>query len=157
MLAQGQHEYLIRFHTNRQLGFFEDHDELWWNVTGNGWVFPIEQASARISMPFTIPAADYRLDAYVGPFGSTEQSAAKSVEDGQTIAFSSGRALQAYEGLSVAVAWPKGLIAEPGLQQKILWFTSDNGAAIVLLLGLLLQFGWYFRSWHKVGRDPEKE
>lgn len=156
MLAQGPHEYRIRFQTHRQLGFFEDYDELWWNVTGNGWVFPIEQAAARISLPFTIPADDYRLDAYVGPFGSTEQSAIKSVVDGQTVEFASSRVLQPYEGLSVVVTWPKGLVAEPNMQQKILWFAKDNGAAIVLLLGLILQFGWYFRSWHKVGRDPEK-
>lgn len=156
MLAQGQHEYLVRFQTDRQLGFFKDHDELWWNVTGNGWVFPIEQASARISLPFTIPADDYQLDAFVGRFGSAEPSDLKSVVDGQTVEFSSNRVLQPYEGLSVVAAWPKGLVAEPGLQQKIRWFAQDNGAAIVLLLGLLLQFGWYFRSWHKVGRDPAK-
>ena len=29
-----------------QLGFFEDYDELYWNVTGNSWTFPIEQAEA---------------------------------------------------------------------------------------------------------------
>lgn len=156
MLAPGQYQYLIRFQTHRQLGFFEDHDELWWNVTGNGWVFPIEQASARINLPFNIPAQDYQLDAFVGRFGSTEQSNIKSVVDGQTVEFSSNRVLQPYEGLSVVVAWPKGLVTEPDLPQKIRWFARDNGAAIVLLLGLLLQFGWYFRSWHKVGRDPEK-
>jgi uncharacterized membrane protein YgcG len=92
----------------------------------------------------------------VGRFGSTEQSADKPVADGQTVVFSSGRVLQPQEGLSVVVAWPKGLITEPDRQQKILWFARDNGAAIVLLLGLLAQFGWYFRSWNKVGRDPDK-
>lgn len=156
MLPQGQHEYQIQFQTHRQLGFFETHDELWWNVTGNGWIFPIDKASARISLPFSISAEDYRLDAYTGPFGSTEQSAYKAVLDGQTVEFSSSRALGPYEGLSVVVAWPKGLVTEPDLQQKIRWFASDNGGAIVLLLGLLLQLGWYLRSWHKVGKDPEK-
>ena len=156
MLAEGQHEYQIQFQTHRQLGFFEDHHELWWNVTGNGWIFPIDKASARISLPFSIPPGDYRLDAYTGPFGSTEQSAEKAVLDGQTVEFSSSRALGPYEGLSVVVAWPKGLMTEPDLQQKIRWFAEDNGSAIVLLLGLLLQLIWYLRSWHKVGRDPEK-
>lgn len=156
MLAQGQHEYQIQFQTHRQLGFYEDHDELWWNVTGNGWVFPIDKASARISLPFSIPAQNYRLDAYTGRFGSTEQSADKTVLDGQTVEFSSNRALAPNEGLSVVVAWPKGLMTEPDLQQKILWFARDNGSAIVLLLGLMLQLIWFLHSWHKVGRDPEK-
>ena len=31
--------------------FFEDHDEFYWNVTGNDWPVPIEQASATIYFP----------------------------------------------------------------------------------------------------------
>ncbi len=156
VLSSGLHEYRIRYTTNRQLGFFKDHDELWWNVTGNGWMFPIEQASASITLPFRIPAEDYRLEAFVGRFGSTEQSARKAVVDGQTVVFSSSRVLRPEEGLSVVVAWPKGLISAPDLRQKLLWFARDNGAAIVLLLGLLAQLGWYLHSWNKVGRDPEE-
>src|SRR5271165_4138253 len=30
----GQHTYVISYTTNRQLGFFPDHDEMYWNVTG---------------------------------------------------------------------------------------------------------------------------
>lgn len=156
LLATGLHDYRIRYTTNRQLGFFKDHDELWWNVTGNGWAFLIEHASANISLPFRIAAEDYRLDAFVGRFGSTERNASSFVVDGQTLAFATNRLLMPEEGLSVVVAWPKGLITEPGLQRKLLWFLRDNGAAIVLLLGLLAQLGWYLRSWNKVGRDPEK-
>jgi len=156
MLPHGQYEYEIRFQTNRQLGFFPNHDELWWNVTGNGWVFPIDQASARISMPFDIPASDYQLDTFIGAFGSTERSDRMSVVDGRTVEFASSRPLKPYEGMSVVLSWPKGLIAEPGLQQKFSWFTKDNGGTIVLLIGLVLQIAWYLRSWHKVGRDPEK-
>jgi uncharacterized membrane protein YgcG len=155
-LPTGLHEYRIRYTTNRQLGFFEDHDGLWWNVTGNGWAFPIEHASANISLPFRIAATDYQLDAWVGRFGSTERNASSFVVDGQTLAFATHRMLMPEEGLSVSAAWPKGLIAEPGPQQKLGWFLRDNGAAIVLLLGLLAQLAWYLRSWNKVGRDPEK-
>ncbi|HET6565453.1 MAG TPA: DUF2207 domain-containing protein [Xanthomonadales bacterium] len=156
MLPQGQHEYRIQFTTNRQLGFFPDHDQLWWNVTGNGWIFPIERVSARITLPFSIQEADYLPEAFLGAFGSREQGVLSEVVDGSTVEFSSPRALQAHEGMSVVLSWRKGLIAEPGMQQKMLWFARDNGAVIVLLVGLLAQLYWYLRSWNKVGRDPEK-
>ena len=39
MLPRGPHMYRISYRTARQLGFFERHDELYWNVTGNGWSF----------------------------------------------------------------------------------------------------------------------
>ena len=43
LIGVGEHRYEITYRTWRQLGFFEQHDELYWNVTGNGWALPIQQ------------------------------------------------------------------------------------------------------------------
>ncbi|HVZ15699.1 MAG TPA: DUF2207 domain-containing protein, partial [Terriglobales bacterium] len=51
----GDHTYEITYRTDRQIGFYQDRDELYWNVTGNGWDFPIEHASARVMLPKSIP------------------------------------------------------------------------------------------------------
>jgi Predicted membrane protein (DUF2207) len=50
-IPRGQHTYVIRYRTTRQIGFFSDYDELYWNVTGTGWIFPIDMAEARITLP----------------------------------------------------------------------------------------------------------
>ena len=50
-LPPGYHTYTIVYKTDRQLGFFQDYDELYWNVTGNGWTFPIEAAQAVVELP----------------------------------------------------------------------------------------------------------
>ena len=50
LLANGEHIYTITYTTSRQLGFFRDHDELFWNATGNGWAFLIEHASATVRL-----------------------------------------------------------------------------------------------------------
>ena len=47
----GEFTFTIRYRTTRQLGFFADHDELYWNVTGLGWRFPIDEVHARVSLP----------------------------------------------------------------------------------------------------------
>jgi len=60
------------------------------------------------------------------------------------------------ESLTVVVGWPKGMIAEPGLAQKVHWFLADNAAALVLLIGLLAPLMWYLWAWKKVGRDPQR-
>jgi hypothetical protein len=81
---------------------------------------------------------------------------AQGMIDDRTVEFEATRPLAPREGLTVVVAWPKGLIAAPTPRQKAFWFVRDNSAAIVLLLGLLLSFSWYYWSWRKVGRDPGK-
>ncbi len=46
----GRRTYTLTYTTNRQLGFFPDHDELFWNVTGLGWGFLIDHASASVHL-----------------------------------------------------------------------------------------------------------
>ena len=55
-LKPGIHEYRLAFTTNRQLGFFDDFDELYFNVIGNGWMFPIDRAVATVTLPFPVAA-----------------------------------------------------------------------------------------------------
>ena len=50
-VAVGAHEYVIRYRATREIGRFADFDEIYWNVTGNGWIFPIDEAMARIRLP----------------------------------------------------------------------------------------------------------
>jgi len=156
LLQPGKYEYEISFVTNRQLGFFKEHDELWWNVTGNGWSFPIDRVVATVDFPFRVAAEGLELSVYMGRYGSTETSATAEAVNASQVRFETTRPLEPWEGMSLLVAWPKGLVKEPGAGQKVRWFLSDNGAAVVLLLGLLAVFAWYYWAWNKVGRDPAK-
>jgi uncharacterized membrane protein YgcG len=155
-LVHGIHEYELVFVTNRQLGYFDDHDELYFNVVGNGWYFPIDRVEATVTLPFGVAAADLKLDVYTGAYGLQDSDATIEAINDRTVRIRSTRSLQAREGLTIAVAWPKGLIREPGTAQKIYWFVSDNGAALVMFIGLLAALGWYLWAWNKVGRDPDK-
>ena len=65
-LPAGTYTYQILYRTDRQLGFFEDHDELYWNVTGSSWVFPIDRASARVTLPAPVPEEQLSLEAETG-------------------------------------------------------------------------------------------
>jgi hypothetical protein len=76
LLRYGPHSYEITYETTRQVRFFDDHDELYWNVTGNAWDFPILRASAQIRLPSGARATDVTY--YTGRYGSTEQAARRS-------------------------------------------------------------------------------
>ena len=68
LLPSVETTYTIKYRTGRQLGFFKTHDELYWNVTGNGWSFPILSASACVDLPQG--AEPLSIEAYTGPQGS---------------------------------------------------------------------------------------
>ena len=156
IIGNGIHEYQLRYRTNRQLGFFEDFDELYWNVTGNGWIFPIDHVRARIELPAPVESAYLKTDFYTGAQGAKGRNARSDISNTRTIVFESTRGLLPYEGMTVVLSWPKGIVHEPTNPERIAYFLEDNGSALVLLLGLLAPLGWYLWAWNRYGRDPEK-
>lgn len=110
-LDHGEHQYELVFFTNRQIGFFTEHDELWWNVTGNGWMFPMDHVTATISFPFTFNRDELELSVYTGRYGSTASRAIAEVVASGKARFETTSPLEPWEGMSVIAAWPKGRIA----------------------------------------------
>ncbi len=151
-IPPGEHRYVIRYRTTRQIGRFGDYDELYWNATGNGWIFPIDVAEARIRLPS--PAAFGQRAVYTGAQGATSQNAEVIAERPGEIAFRTTWPLGAYEGLTVAVAWPKGIVGEPEENTKLGWWLSDYGPPIAGGLGLIGLLAFYFTAWQRAGRDP---
>jgi uncharacterized membrane protein YgcG len=160
LLSHGLHEYAIRYLTTRQIGFFADFDELYWNVTGNGWAFPIDQAEARITLPAEV--AFLQSAAYTGPRGATGKDAAVIAQRPGYIAFRTTAPLPPHNGLTVAASWPKGVVTAPPNPSNAARPQSsgsrlrDNTPLLVSALGMLLVFGYYFYAWLRAGRDPSK-
>lgn len=156
-IPTGPHTYVLTYTTNRQLGFFSDHDELYWNVTGNGWSFPILKTSAFVRLPSGISESDIQTDGYTGPQGSAQKEYSAAKQENSTAAFAATTTLQPGSGLTIVVGWPKGFVAEPSWQQKARWLLSDNKGIIAALLFLALVFFTYLRLWFKHGRDPKQK
>ena len=152
LLEPGEHRYVIRYRTTRQIGRFDDFDELYWNATGTGWMFPIDVAEATVRLPRDVRLG--RRSTYTGPHGSTASEAAVVAEAPGAITWRSTRPLAAYEGLTVAVAWPKGVVAEADGSMRARWWLADNGPPIVGGLGLLALCIFYFIAWKRAGRNP---
>jgi uncharacterized membrane protein len=129
------------------LRFFEDHDELYWNVTGDEWDVPLEAVSARITLPGT--ATGVRAIAFNGAYGSTARDA-QVTSSGTTIAMEMPRGLGFREGLTAVVGWDKGAVAEPTQVQRAAGFVQANwplGIPVVVFVAMFL-------LWYRVGRDP---
>jgi len=142
-LTSGEHVYVFTYASDRQLGFFEDHDELYWNVTGNGWEFPIDHASCTVILPGTAWQQVTGLTAYTGPQGATGTGWTVTRDATGNPLFETTAPLGRTEGLSVVVGWPKGFVVPPGPLQNFRFWLRDNRSAVIAgltLLGLLLYY-----------------
>ena len=155
-ISHGRHEYEFTYRTNRQLGFFKDHDELYWNVTGNGWDFPIEHAAASVQLPGAIPVNEIRPEAYTGGYGSKGQDYITRVDSNGFTKFETTRMLAPRQGLTIVVSFPKGFVHEPTAEERLSNLAKDNRSLIYMATGLVLVFCYYLYIWYRVGRDqPE--
>ncbi len=152
IVPQGEHVYTIRYQATRMIGRFDDFDELYWNVTGNGWDFPIDEASATLTLPS--PARFGQRAAYTGAQGSSESAARVTAEEAGSIRFEATRPLYSREGLTVAAAFPKGVVDLPSDSTRLGWFLSDWAPPLAGAAGLAGVLGYLFYAWRKAGRDP---
>jgi uncharacterized membrane protein YgcG len=153
-VTNGPHEYVIRYRTDRQIGFFADFDELYWNATGNGWPFSIDSAEARITLPQAVPFSQAAF--YTGPQGAQGRDAAIVERTDGHIVFRTTSALPPANGLTVAAAWQKGVVDAPTASQQAQWWFTDNLPGVVAGIGLVVVLAFYGFAWLRVGRDPPR-
>jgi uncharacterized membrane protein YgcG len=146
--------YTLRYRTNRQLGFFDAHDELYFNAIPPDWAFPIEQASVVVRLPEPVAEGALALEAYTGPVGTRGRHYSARVEAPGVARFESTRALRPGEAMTVVVGFPKGIVAAPRTQERVGWFLRDNLRTGIALFGTLGVLAFYLRSWLRHGRDP---
>lgn len=151
-LTQGQHSFVITYRTNRQLGFFDKHDELYWNVTGNGWEFPIDEVQAIVRFPSgAYVLSTHGYTGYQGMRGADYLAH----QHEQTCYFSSTRTLSPREGLTLVATCNKGVITQPSCTKKIGWFLWDNlylGVALLCLLSIVFIFMVAYRRYRSANK-----
>lgn len=143
------HTLVLRYRARNGLRFFADHDELYWNVTGDEWDFPIEAATARIELPAA--AGGVRAIAYNGPYGATEQEATVETR-GTTVTMAMPHELGFHEGLTAVVGWDKGVVTEPSTVDRAAGVLTSNWPLGLPIPVFLLAFA----AWRRRGRDPQQ-
>jgi uncharacterized membrane protein YgcG len=152
-VPEGTHSYTLQYTTSRQIGFFPDHDELYWNVTGNFWIFPIEHTRVTIIIPE--PGIIENFDLFTGRSGMKEKNGRLVARTDNSITLETTAYLRPGYGFTVVVGWQKGIITPVTGLQKWIWFCQNNLTLIGGSLGLLLLLLYYTIRWVQIGRDPE--
>jgi hypothetical protein len=152
ILRRGEHTYVIKYRTTRQIGFFGDYDELYWNVTGTGWTFDIDNVEAWITLPQGAKIERHSL--YTGAQGETGKDAFVAEQRDNFIIFRTTKRLPARNGLTVAIAWQKGVVTPPSTLLLARYFVTDNIAQSLSVFGLALVLFYFLYQWLRYGRDP---
>ncbi|MGW8264720.1 MAG: DUF2207 domain-containing protein [Longimicrobiales bacterium] len=139
----------LQYSVPNALRFFEEHDELYWNVTGTEWDVPIQSASALVELPDGVTGL--RGTAFTGAFGSSAQDA-RIQEIEQGFYFETTRGLNFREGLTIVVGWDPGIVARPGALKKGRLFLMANWLLFLPIFSFLIMF----QVWRIWGRDPER-
>jgi uncharacterized membrane protein YgcG len=137
----------IEYGVSDALRFFEDHDELYWNVTGDGSDIPIQAASGRVVLPEG--TTNIRAHVFTGAYGSRAQNADVDIA-GNGVEARTREPLQIHEGLTVGVAFDKGFVREPTVVDKISLFLRSNWPLFIPIIAFVIMF----YLWWTRGRDP---
>lgn len=145
----GEKVYVINYKVKRALNYFEDHDELYWNVTGNGWPVAIMNSSVKVSL-WNGSSSNIQKACFAGPYGTTDQCAQWPGTDGSEAFFTSGM-LDPGEGMTVVFGFPKDVVKKPGAVQNFLEILRDNW---ILFFPVAVLFAMFY-LWYTRGRDPK--
>jgi len=152
-ISRGLHTFKIVYRTGNFVGFFDDHDELYWNVTGQNWQWPIEKASFKLSLAgrkFGEGFAPDKIEWYTGTTGAKDGhmlNAELRTDNGVVTT----KELLPGEGLTVVYSWPKGIISKPAAGGQNGNETAAGIAAFIMSLA------WGIFAWSKWSNDPRKK
>ncbi len=157
-LDNGWYLYTIDYKTVGQVGFFEDYDELSWNVNGLS-DYPLDTVSATFRLPDGANVLSYRC--YTGRYGSSDSNCKSDTMPDGSLYFEAVN-LAPQEMLTVSVGFTKGIVRQPVVQESgfskpvPVTFFDKNGLPIVSAIVFLLLLAYYFFTWRKYGIDPPK-
>lgn len=146
----GKHAYVLTYTEKGILRSFTDHDELYWNITGNNWSVPIQQAVGIVHL---LNAPVVKTTCYEGILGSST-SCTNSIHNGDGYFFSERR-LEPGEGLSIVAGYKKGSFPILVIEKPKSFFEQlfSGTSSVVMLLLSVLSVGFVMRRWYTAGRD----
>ena len=149
----GVHIYKISYTVTNGIGSnFPDHDEIYWNATGNEWTVPIEKASIDIATDFGANSTNFIC--YTGAIGSRNANCAAAGSTAAANNLSEGQGLTAVAVFPLNT-FPKSILSKSlpsTFAEKIFGFLWRNILAIYFALNIILPavlIFWYQRKKNK--------
>ena len=145
--VQATKTVILTYRVANGLRFFQDHDELYWNVVGPDHDNVVEHAEADVDLP--AGASGVRTRAFIGRTGSREEGADITQAPNEA-RYSATRALRSGEAWTIVTGWDKGLVRPPSGFAAAWDFVTSNWPLGIPVVALIFAIGFYINY----GRDP---
>lgn len=147
VIISGEKIYNITYKVFGAVNYYDEFDEIYWNVTGNEWTVPIEFSEVLITLPKDVFPKERKC--YFGPIGST--TPCKIVDDKT---YQVEKTLLKGEGVTIAIALNKEAVAGYKHKENNKFFHFLSIFWPIFLP--IIVFGFMFCRWYKKGRDPKE-
>jgi hypothetical protein len=118
----GIYTFTIEYTTDQRLDFSDPQfDRLSWNVTGEGWQFPIDQVRAKVLLPDGISGDRLQFTASITGETDQEDDYQARLDAGGNPTFVTTERLAVGEGLELTVTFPKGYVERPHPLKILYW------------------------------------
>ncbi len=141
----GARRYKISYTVARALHRQKGFDELYWDITGEGWQFPIQKAQVTVYSPFATPM---EKKCFTGPVGGTASDCFFGT--GKDLVVWVNKPITYNSNFTLALKLePKNSLIFPGAVEVLIEKIRNNWfLGLIFLPGLLMFFAWY-----RKGRD----
>lgn len=138
--------WTVEYKVHGGLGFYKDHDEIYWNAIFSDRTVNIKKAAVSVLLP-TKPNIEKM---FIGPNGSEKESYDYEIKENEVIFL--GYNIAPQEFLTVVAGWPKGFIKKPFLyQNQIIVLTAIAISTLIPLFAFI----YCFIIWRRKGRDAK--
>lgn len=143
VFINGVKTYVINYQVYNAIRTFNDHDELYWNVTGNQWPVAIQNAIASVVLPDSA-ITNAKMDCFTGPQGSKQKNCTFN-QIGADVSYSSTQSLNSNNDLTLVLGIPLGYIHNTFVEPQQSYrntstFTSSIDFLFTIFFSIFLVF-----------------
>lgn len=138
----GPKTYVIEYNVDKAVRRFPDHDELYWDITGEGWQIPVLATTARVNSEF---ADVTKTTCYSGQFGSDDGLCQDQIDSPSQATFTYDQSINYGDNMTVVLTLDHNnqLIFPTATDNLIDWFLQ-NWILVLIPLPTLLLFTWWW-------------
>lgn len=123
----GAHTYVITYTAQAAVNFFSDHDELYWNVTGDAWDVPLGAIEATVRLDSQVSQDQLQARCLTGATGTTGSDCQSTLSDSAATFTASG------QPLTIVFGWPTGVVTKPSNYDQLRQQGTKEGGLVGFL------------------------